>query len=477
MNHPLSEASVDLPTTLDELRRQVVGLGQRVPLLDGSTRPYVNFDNAASTPALGYVKGKVVEFLEWYSSVHRGAGYKSLVSTHAYERAHALVADFVGADPAAHCVIFGKNTTEAINILASSMALTPDDVIITTASEHHSNDLPWRPRATVAYVMPDEEGTISLESLAELLDRYANRVKLVTTTGASNVTGFLPPIHEMAELAHDHGARILVDCAQLVAHRAIDMGGLEARTHLDFVAISGHKMYAPFGTGALIGPRDFLAGSAPAQRGGGTIEIVTLDEVHWAAPPERYEAGSPNVVGAVALAASIRALSAVGMDRIASHESQLTEHALRRLKRVPNVHLYGPTDPSRTEDRLGVISFAVEGVPHAKVAAILSMEGGIGVRSGCFCAHPYVLRLLNLSDETYETYKQQVLNHDRSTLPGLVRVSFGCYNTPEEIDHLIEMLERVATGDWQGEYVVDRGSGSYFPRGFEMPMVKESFAL
>jgi selenocysteine lyase/cysteine desulfurase len=462
---------------VEALRQRVVGVGKEVPLLDGSTRPYVNFDNAASTPAFRDVRDRVVEFLGWYSSVHRGAGYKSLVSTHAYERAHQVVAEFVGADLETHCVIFGKNTTEAINVLAESMRLSSDDVVIATASEHHSNDLPWRPRAKVVYVMPDEDGAVYLENVAELLDRYAGRVKLVAVTGASNVTGFLPPIHDIAELAHDHGARILVDCAQLAPHRAIDVGDLGSHDHLDFVAISGHKMYAPFGTGALIGPRDYFQDASPAQRGGGTIKVVTLDEVHWAEPPERYEAGSPNVVGAVALASSIRVLSAVGMERIAAHEKELTSYAVRRLADVDGVRLYGLRDPDRMEERLGVVPFTVDGVPHGEVAAVLSMEGAIGVRNGCFCAHPYVLRLLDVSGTEYGVYKQMVLSGDRSMLPGLVRVSFGCYNTLEEIDWLVEMVQRVVDGDYEGDYVVDKQSGSYSPRNFDAPALEESFRL
>jgi selenocysteine lyase/cysteine desulfurase len=462
---------------LGDLRQQVVGVGQPVPLWDGSTRPYVNFDNAASTPAFRHVRDKVVEFLDWYSSVHRGSGYKSLVSTRAYERAHEIVAEFVGADPETHSVIFGKNTTEAINVLASAIELSDGDVVITTASEHHSNDLPWRPRATVAYILPDRDGRISPAGLADLLERYEGRVKLVAVTGASNVTGFLPPIYEMAELAHEHGARILVDCAQLAPHRPIHMGSPGSPDCLDFVAISGHKMYAPFGTGALIGATDFFRGGAPAQRGGGTIEIVTLDEVHWAAPPERYEAGSPNVVGAVALAASIHVLSEVGMDRIAAHEKELTSYALDRMRDLDGVALYGSDDPDGVEDRLGVLPFTVHGMPHGKVAAILSMEGGIGVRNGCFCAHPYVLRLLDVSGGEYESYKQLVLEGDRSTLPGLVRVSFGCYNTAEEVDWLVEMLQRVVEGRYEGDYVVDRSTGSYFPRGFDALAMERRFVL
>jgi selenocysteine lyase/cysteine desulfurase len=459
------------------LRAQIVGIDQQVPLLDGSRRPYVFFDNAASTPTFRPVQQKVDEFLEWYSSVHRGSGFKSLLSTQAYEQARHVVAEFVGADPDAHVVIFGKNTTEAVNKLANRLDLGPEDVVITTVMEHHSNDLPWRNRAQVAYVGVREDGTLDTQDLQQKLEHYSGRVKLVATTGASNVSGFAPPIHDMAEWAHAHGARILVDCAQLAPHRKVEMGPVDSPRHLDFVAISAHKMYAPFGTGALIGPREVFAAGAPDYQGGGTVDIVTLDDVYWAEPPERDEAGSPNVVGAVALAASIRVLTQVGMEAVAQHEMELTGYALDRLNALDGVKVYGSSDPERLDDRLGVISLAVDGMQHSKVAAILSFEGGIGVRNGCFCAHPYLLRLMGVDEQEAREHQRQILNGDRSQLPGLVRVSFGCYNTFDEIDHLVDMLGRVLRGDYRGDYVQDKATGDYLPRAYDSALLWDYFTL
>ncbi|MFQ5340209.1 MAG: aminotransferase class V-fold PLP-dependent enzyme [Anaerolineae bacterium] len=459
------------------LRQEIVGIDQAVPLLNGSTRPYIYLDNAASTPTFRGVQHKVDEFLGWYASVHRGAGFKSLLSTEAYEQAREIVARFVGADPQTHCVIFGKNTTEAINKLANRMALRPDDVVISTVMEHHSNDLPWRPKAQIEYVGIRPDGSLDMDNLQQKLDRFNGRVKLVAVTGASNVSGFIPPIYDIAELAHEHGARILVDCAQLAPHRSINMGPIDSPQHLDFVSLSAHKMYAPFGTGALVGPKAFFQEGPPDYRGGGTVSIVTLDEVHWTEPPERDEAGSPNVVGAVALAASIRTLSQVGMDAIAAHEMELTSYVLSRLNRLAGVRVYGSHDPDRLDDRLGVIAFEVDGIYHGKVAAILGFEGGIGVRDGCFCAHPYVLELVGISDASHDDYKRRILAGDRSDLPGMVRVSFGCYNTLEEIDALVEMLERIIAGDYQGNYVVDKATGFYWPQGFDLDILKDYFVL
>lgn len=462
---------------LASLRQEIVGLDQPVPLLDGTHRPCIYLDNAASTPALGAVKRKVDELLCWYSSVHRGASFKSLLSTEAYEQARHIVAQFVGADEQTDVVIFGKNTTEAVNKLAYRLPLAPDDVVITTVMEHHSNDLPWRQRARVVYLSLREDHSLDLEDLARKLEEHRGRVRLVAITGASNVSGYTPPIYEMAALAHEHGAQIFVDCAQLAPHRRVRMGPEGSPQRLDYVALSAHKMYAPFGSGALIGPRHTFARGAPEYRGGGTIDLVTLDEVRWAAPPERDEAGSPNLLGAVALAASMRCLQDVGMETISEHEKQLTEYALQQLQELPEITVYGSADPLRLDDRLGVISFNVRGMDHGKVAAILGFEGGIAVRHGCFCAHPYVVQLLELDEAQRSAFRRQILEGDRTDMPGLVRISFGCYNTREDVDHLLHMLKRICAGNFIGDYAIDPDSGTYLPRQFDMELIHNTFSI
>ena len=343
--------------------------------------------------------------------------------------------------------------------------------------EHHSNDLPWREYARVVYIEVDEDGQLDMNDYEAKLRQHAGHVRLVAVTGASNVTGFMPPVYAMAELAHRHGARILVDSAQLAPHRAIHKGPAGTPRYLDFLTLSAHKMYAPYGTGALIGPRDYFSQMPPQMRGGGTIELVTREEVYWASAPERNEAGSPNVAGAVALAASLRILSAVGMDAVAQHEKELTRHILHRLCEVDGLQVFGSADPERLEDRLGVIAFNLDGYHHALVAAILAYEGGIGVRDGCFCAHPYILTLLKIGGETYQTFRGHVLAGDREDMPGLVRASFGCYNTLEEIDTLVEWLQRIRAGDFRGDYILDHRHGSYAPRGWDEAQVARAFRL
>lgn len=452
------------------LRSRIVGIDERVPLLDGSLATYVNLDNAASTPALTDVLDAVDRFMPYYASVHRGTGFKSRLSTLAYDQAHEIIAGFVGADPDTNTVIFGKNTTEAINKLSYRLPARPGSVVITTQLEHHSNDLPWRARFPVEHVRALPDGRLDEDDFDRLLARYAGNIALVTVTGASNVSGFLQPIHRLARKAHAAGAPILVDAAQLAPHRRVDMKPDGDPEHLDFVTISAHKMYAPFGTGALIGPKATFLQGAPEYPGGGTVDVVTLDEVHWAGMPDRDEAGSPNVVGAVAMAAAARALMAAGMDQIAAHEQDLLAYATERLLEIPGVTIYGETDPSRLHEKVGVIPFNLAGVSHFLLAAILGYEGGIGVRSGCFCAHPYVVHLLRLDEEAASSWRTQLLGGDRSSMPGMVRMSFGCYNNRADVDRLTAMLARIERGDYAGDYRLDRQTGEYRPDGFAEPV-------
>jgi selenocysteine lyase/cysteine desulfurase len=455
-----------------DLRSRVIGYNQQVPLLDGTTVRYVNLDNAASTPAFRDVMEAIERFMPYYSSVHRGTGFKSRLSTVAYDQAHDVIAEFVGADPDTNTVIFGKNTTEAVNKLSYRLPMGEDDVVVSSQLEHHSNDLPWRRRRNVIHVKATPEGRFDEEDYDRQLERYAGRIALVAVTGASNVSGFIQPIHRLARKAHQAGARILVDAAQLAPHRQVDMKADDDPEHLDFVVLSAHKMYAPFGTGALIGPKEVFMQDAPEYPGGGTVDIVTLDEVHWAGMPDRDEAGSPNVIGAVAMAVAAQTLMDIGMANVAAHEEELVAYALERLGRIPGVRVYGQTDPARANEKVGAIPFNLGGVSHFLLAAILGYEGGIGVRSGCFCAHPYVVHLLGLDEHTASTWRDQMLLGDKSNMPGMVRASFGCYNERQDIDRLLEMLERVARGDYEGDYRLMPSTGEYYPAGYEDPLAE-----
>jgi selenocysteine lyase/cysteine desulfurase len=446
-------------------RERIVGLDKKLPLLDGRLVPYINLDNAASTPPLWDALEAVLRFLPYYSSVHRGSGFKSRISTAAYDEAHKIIGRFVGANMDSNTVIFGKNTTEAINKLAFRYPMRRDSVVLSTMMEHHSNDLPWRRRAQVVRAQVTGEGRLDEDDVDRLLAQYGDRIALLTVSGASNVTGFVQPIHRLARKAHSVGARILVDAAQLAPHRRIDVRPDDDPEHIDFVALSAHKMYAPFGAGALVGPREIFLQGAPEYQGGGTVELVTLGYVRWAELPDREEAGSPNVVGAVAMATAAQAMMDAGMGRLERHEASLTAYALDRLRSLPEITIYGETDPRRIQDRVGVISFNLGSHNHALVAAVLGYEGGIGVRSGCFCAQPYVALLLRDAETETAEWRRDPVAGDKSGKPGMVRISFGAYNSFDDVDALVEMLRRITRNEYQGQYHLVPESGDYAPAG------------
>nr|WP_283139255.1 aminotransferase class V-fold PLP-dependent enzyme [Rhizohabitans arisaemae] len=395
----------------------VVGANTAVPVGGGALVPYANLDYAASAPCLEAVRFALEEALPTYSSVHRGAGYTSQLTTARYEHARHVVRSFVGArqDDA---VVFTRNTTDATNLLAH--CLPEDTTVVVFETEHHATLLPWE--RAVRLPAPASPGA-AIRAVAEALAAVEGP-KLLCVTAASNVTGELWPIASLAHIAHEHGARIFVDAAQHVPHRPLNLTALD----LDYVAFSGHKLYAPFGSGALIGRPDWLSQARPYLAGGGASQAVDDEGTRWSADPEqRHEAGTPNVLGVIALAAACDALAGVGWSSLIEQEERLLTRLRAGLATLPGVRelsLWGPDHP-----RLGIVSFVVDGVSARDVAERLSTEYGIGVRDGQFCAHPLVNHLLEGSgggcvDSTARA----------------VRASIGVGTTEEHIDRLIDAL-------------------------------------
>lgn len=450
--------------TLENVREHVVGVERQVPLFDGRMTTYVNFDNAATTPPMQTVLDGSQRFFEWYASVHRGSGFKSQLSTHVYERCREVVADFVGADLGYHTLIFTQNATHALNKLAINMGQCRDHVVLATVMEHHSNLLPWRKLGCeVDYVGITPDGHLDLADLEAKIAQHAGRLSLVTVTGASNVTGILPPIRRIARMAHEVGALMACDATQLIPHRPFQMGAPDDPERTDFICLSAHKMYAPFGSGVLVGPRAAFEDHDPDHWGGGTVAAVTMDDVLWAPLPEREEAGTPNMLGCLALGCAMRVLGCIGMDEVAEHERRLTRRALEQLAQIDGITVYGPTDPDLGEDRLGVISFNAEGYSHAQIAAILGHEWGIGVRNGCFCAQPYVRELLGVSDDEMREIVERLSRGDHATVPGFVRISFGVYNTLGEVDYFAHALRTILADGPRATYVIDPKHLDYVP--------------
>jgi selenocysteine lyase/cysteine desulfurase len=446
---------------------RLIGAGQVVPCLGGVERVAVELDQAASTQAHPSVADRVADFLPWYSSVHRGAGFRSRRATQAYEEARRSVLAFAGRAPDGPDVaILCRNTTEAINHLAYRLRLDHTDVVVTTVVEHHANLLPWGRVAERRYVECGVDGTFTTDDVIDALDAGPRAPALLAITGASNVTGWLPPIDAVIEAAHSRGVPVLVDAAQLAPHRPLPAAA-------DFLALSGHKLYAPFGSGALIGPRSVFEVGDPFLAGGGAVDLVGLDEVIWTAPPDREEAGSPNVVGAVALHAAIDALGHIGWERIVAHEVGLADRLVNGLRSIPGVHLLGPNGSETAAvqanghlevETLPVAAFTVDGMHHALVASRLSAEYGIAVRHGCFCAHPYVVRLLGLADNDVAAYRDEVLRGDHRHVPGAVRASAGLGTSGQDIDSLLAAVSQLAAGaPAPVPYQQDGATGDFFP--------------
>lgn len=413
----------------------LVGADVRVPLVTGGCRRFVNLDYAASAPCLTAVRDAVDALLPWYSSVHRGTGYKSQLCTAAYEGAREAVHSFVGAH-SDDVVVFTRNTTDAVNLLAA--ALPADASVFVFAGEHHANLLPWRRRQVICLPVPATPEQ-ALASLQRALAAATGEHLLVTVTGASNVTGEIWPYAEIARLAHRYGARVMVDAAQLAPHRLIDM----AADGIDYLALSGHKLYAPFGAGALIGRPDWLAAGEPFLAGGGAVRYVGLDAVLWADLPDRQEAGSPNVVGATALGVACRTLQSVDREVLAAEEAELLAFARGRLAAIPGVEQYRMW--SAEHPCIGVLPFNLRSVPYAQLAAVLSAEYGVGVRHGCFCAHPLMVSLLGIDPEYDADIYHRRSRGDTVDMPGAVRLSMGLGTTRADVDALVEAVERIAT--------------------------------
>ena len=447
-----------------DARDRIVGVDRAVPISGGRRAAFVNFDNAATTPAFRDVADCITEFLNWYGSVHRGTGARSHVSTHCYDRSRQIVAAFVGADPDYHTAIFTRNTTDSINKLAGLLSRDERPLVLCTVLEHHSNLLPWRQNAGRVECVDcrASDGALDLEQLVRKLSKHSGAVRLVAVTGASNVTGIAPPIHCIARLAHEHGAEIFVDAAQLAAHHPLDMGKPGEPESLDYVAFSAHKMYAPFGAGILVGPKAAFERGDPAQVGGGTVRLVSEDRIIWADAPAREEAGTPNLVGAVAMAKAAQVLGEIGMERIAAHEAALRAHLAESLRAIPRVRLFAGETPE-DHSQVGIIGFTAEGMDHSLLAAALGHEWGIGLRHGCFCAHPYVMRLLGVGPKEVEKLARKAEVNDHSGFPGLVRISLGLYNTKQEADYVAEAVRDLLDRGPRERYLLDRRTGEYTP--------------
>lgn len=380
-------------------------------------RPLVYLDSAASAQKPQAVIDAIAHFdAESYSNVHRGVHFLSEAATNAFEAARVKVRDFVNAASEDE-IIFVRGTTEAINLVAHSYgrgSLQFGDEVLVTTMEHHANIVPWQMvcaerGATLRVVPITDEGELRLDKFAELLGPHT---RMVAVVHVSNALGTINPIREITRLAHQHGVPVLVDGAQAVPHLGVDVRALDC----DFYAFSGHKLYGPTGIGALYGKAELLRKMQPYQGGGEMIASVTFEKTFYKDIPHKFEAGTPNITGAVGLGAAIDYLQGVGIDAAATHEHDLLLYATERVSALPQVRLIG-TAPQKT----GVLSFVLDGIHAHDVGTILDRHG-IAVRVGHHCAQPVMQRF---------------------KVPATVRASFAMYNTRSEVDALVTALHQV----------------------------------
>ncbi len=417
----------------DDLRKLFVGLDKKVNVEGKGRIIPINFDNAATTPPFKRVMKKILETSEYYGSIERGDGQKSLYCSDLYEESRNYLLKYFNAPEDIYTAIFVANTTDGLNMLSNILINSKDDIVITTRMEHHSNDLPWRGKCNLKYVEVREDGRININDIEELVDKYRERIKYITITGASNVTGYINDIKRIAKLIHKYGGKIIVDGAQLVPHKKVSMCQEDSSENIDFLVFSGHKIYAPFGSGAIIGLKESFNMNPPDSKGGGTVDLVLDDREIWLNTPEKNEAGTPNLFGAVAIMEAMKEVERIGFDTIEKNEKELLKYIIDGLKDLSRVRLYA--DNENINDRLGILVFTIDGMSYEEVGENLSEVRGIGVRQGGFCSHPYTRRVLGIADNELQNYIS------KNGVPGLVRVSLGIYNTKKEANIFLETIE------------------------------------
>ncbi|MDR2577977.1 MAG: aminotransferase class V-fold PLP-dependent enzyme [Chitinispirillales bacterium] len=418
------------------IRDLVDGLDALVELADGRMVPAINLDNAATTPAFKAVLEEILKESKYYASIGRGTGQKSRHSTQVYEKARGDVLAFFGADSAKYSVIYVNNTTDGINRLSMMLLGSPDDLVLTTRMEHHANDLPWRFRARAVYADVDSMGRLNMEDLERLLIKHEGKIKYVAVSAASNATGYVNDVHRIARIARSHGAKTVVDGAQIAAHRRFSMRCADDESgDIDYFVFSAHKMYAPFGSGAIIGLKSELERLHPAVLGGGNVSVVGDTAVFFEkVMPLRHDVGSPNYFGVVAMRKAMQILDSIGFEYIEEHEQVLMRRALGELTQMSDIILYG--DSENIEDRVGILLFNIKDMNADTVARKLADNSGISVRTGAFCSHPYAARLMGIDDD--------ILSDPQSgVFPRMVRASFGIYNNEEDVDALIAALKEI----------------------------------
>jgi selenocysteine lyase/cysteine desulfurase len=457
---------------LARLQASFIGCKTEYPTVDGKRGPRIYLDSAASTLMMAPAYEIGHEFLTHYASTHSDLHYAARGASHAFEWAHERVLEFVDADPERYCSFFaGSGATAGFNRMAASLSRARPErgVVLVSEMEHHSNDLPHRHHTSHVVHVPcmgefERYGGLDMERLREIFDEHGENVNYIAVTGASNVTGAITPLAEVAKLAHAVGAYLIVDASQMIAHAPVSMNDAD----IDVLVFSGHKIYAPGSPGAVIAKKDVLNSIKPAELGGGMVDDVYIAEyMPTDTLPDREEAGTPNIVGGIMLGAVLDLLTRVGMDAVREKEIDLIDFAWNGLKAIDGVSVYGP-EPADVP-RTGTIAFNIKGYDHGLTAAALNDYHNIQVRNGCFCAHPYVRELLKreMWDMDIDPDAPNA-EADVERKRGMARASLGLYTTREDLEKLIAAVADLAAR--RDEIVAAYepiGSNGYRHRSFE----------
>ncbi len=434
---------------LQIIQNSFVGKDTVYPTVNGKSSPRRYLDSAASTLMMAPAFEVTKLFLQHYASTHSKLHYAARGASEAFDWAHQTVLRFVGADTGKYsCYFSGSGATAGFNRISSEFsAQRPErNIVLVSEMEHHSNDLPHRAHSEVVHIPAMGEGPayggLDIEVVRALIEKHGEKINYIAVTGASNVTGALTPIHQIAQLAHSVGAYLLVDASQMIAHAPVSMksDSLE-NADIDVLIFSGHKIYAPGSPGAVIAHSSLLENMAPCELGGGMVTDVYLEQYMMSEVlPDREEAGTPNIVGAITLGAVLEVLMRIGMDTIREKEIHLIDMLWEKLSAIDGVNLYGPApgDVPRT----GTMTFNLKGFDHGLTAAALNDFHNIQVRNGCFCAHPYVREMLKR--ELWEMdIDPNALNAeaDIERKRGMARASLGLYTGEDDLLALVEAIK------------------------------------
>ncbi len=434
---------------LNKLQNSFIGRDTEYPTVDGKRSPRVYLDSAASTLMLEPAHKLGREFLQHYASTHSDLHYSAKGASHAFEWAHQRVLQFVDASADQYCCFFaGSGATAGFNRVAASLsrARPEREIVLVSEMEHHSNDLPHRHHSARVIHVPclgefERYGGLDMDKLHALFNTHGDNINYIAVTGASNVTGAITPLAEVAKLAHAHGAYLVVDASQMIAHAPVSMDDAD----IDVLVFSGHKIYAPGSPGAVIARTSLLQSIRPAELGGGMVDDVYIAEfMPTDTLPDREEAGTPNIAGAITLGAVLELLTRVGMDKVREKEIGLIDFAWKGLQEIEGVSVYGP-NPDEVP-RTGTIAFNIKGFDHGLTAAAINDYHNIQVRNGCFCAHPYVRELLKreLWDMDIDP---DALNSeaDIERKRGMARASLGLYTTRADLEALLVAVRDLAS--------------------------------